>query len=57
MIGIFSKKWKIRRLDAEYKKLMHQAFLLSTKNRRLSDEATAKANDIQKLIIELETKM
>jgi len=55
MIGFFSKKSKIKRLDAEYKKLMHQAFLLSTKNRRLSDEATAKANEIQKLIIELET--
>jgi len=55
MIGFFSKKSKLKRLDAKYKKLMHQAFLLSSKNRRLSDEATAKANDIQKLIIELET--
>ena len=55
MIGFFSKKLKLKRLDAKYKKLMHQAFLLSSKNRRLSDEATAKANDIKKLIIELET--
>ena len=29
---------------------MKQAFVLSTKNRKLSDEATSKANEIQKLI-------
>tara|TARA_B110000196_G_C20664257_1_gene438873 strand:+ start:192 stop:365 length:174 start_codon:yes stop_codon:yes gene_type:complete len=56
MINFFSKKSKIKKLDTEYKKLMNQAFVLSTKNRRLSDEATSKANDIQKLIIELESK-
>ena len=56
MINFFSKKSKIKRLDTEYKKFMNQAFVLSTKNRRLSDEATSKANDIQKLIIELESK-
>ena len=56
MINFFSKKSKIKKLDTEYKKLMNQAFVLSTKNRRLSDEATSKANDIQKLIIELESE-
>ena len=56
MINFFSKKSKIKRLDTEYKKLMNKAFVLSTKNRRLSDEATSKANDIQKLIIELKSK-
>ena len=35
---------------------MKQAFVLSTKNRTLSDQATAKANEIQKLMLSLETK-
>ena len=53
MIRFFRKKSKYEKLDAEYKKLMQQAFLLSTKNRKLSDEAAAKADDIQKLMLEL----
>lgn len=54
MIRFFRKKSKYEKLDSEYKKLMKQAFVLSTKNRKLSDEATSKANDIQKLMSELD---
>lgn len=54
MIRFFRKKSKYDKLNSEYKKLMKQAFELSTKNRKLSDEATSKANEIQKLILELD---
>ncbi|MDE0917947.1 MAG: Lacal_2735 family protein [Flavobacteriales bacterium] len=54
MIRFFRKKSKYDKLNSEYKKLMKQAFVLSTKNRKLSDEATSKANDIQKLMSELD---
>ncbi len=54
MFNLFSKKSKIEKLDSEYKKLMNKAFVLSTKNRRLSDEAISKANDIQKTILKLQ---
>jgi len=54
MIRFFRKKSKYEKLDSEYKKLMKQAFVLSTKNRKLSDEAAAKADDIQKLMLELD---
>ncbi|MDG2312376.1 MAG: Lacal_2735 family protein [Flavobacteriales bacterium] len=54
MIRFFRKKSKYDKLNSEYKKLMKQAFVLSTKNRKLSDEATSKANEIQKLMLELE---
>ena len=53
MIRFFKRKSKYEKLDSEYKKLMKQAFVLSTKNRKLSDEAASKANDIQKLMLEL----
>ena len=53
MIRFFRRKSKYEKLDSEYKKLMQQAFVLSTKNRKLSDEAASKANDIQKLMLEL----
>ena len=54
MIRFFKRKSKYEKLDSEYKKLMKQAFVLSTKNRKLSDEAAAKADDIQKLMLELD---
>mgnify|MGYP001187109343 FL=1 len=54
MFNLFNKKSKIEKLDSEYKKLMNKAFVLSTKNRRLSDEAISKANDIQKTILKLQ---
>jgi len=54
MIRFFKRKSKYEKLDSEYKKLMQQAFVLSTKNRKLSDEAAAKADDIQKLMLELD---
>lgn len=54
MFKLFNKKSKIEKLDSEYKKLMNKAFVLSTKNRRLSDEAISKANDIQKTILKLQ---
>ena len=56
MINFFRRKSKYEKLNAEYKKLMKQAFVLSTTNRTLSDQATAKANEIQKLMLALETK-
>ncbi len=56
MINFFRRKSKYEKLNAEYEKLMKQAFVLSTTNRTLSDQAAAKADDIQKLMLALETK-
>jgi len=46
MFGLFKKKTELEKLETEYKKLLEQAFKLSSTNRTLSDELTAKANSV-----------
>ena len=50
MFGLFKKKSKVEKLQAEYKKLMEEAHRLSTSNRKMSDEKNYEANEILKEI-------
>tara|TARA_B110000444_G_C18555311_1_gene462214 strand:- start:182 stop:358 length:177 start_codon:yes stop_codon:yes gene_type:complete len=52
MFNFFKKKTKIEKLQEEYKCLMNKAFLASKKDRTLSDEYVAKANEVDILILE-----
>ncbi|MCH2223506.1 MAG: Lacal_2735 family protein [Crocinitomicaceae bacterium] len=54
MISIFKKKSPISVLQKEYKKLMKEAYELSTSNRTLSDEKIAEAETILLKMKELE---
>lgn len=51
MFGLFKKKSKEEKLEAEYNKLMNESFELSKTNRKLGDEKYAAA---QKVMEELE---
>jgi hypothetical protein len=53
MFNFFKKKSKIEKLQEEYKYLMNKAFLASKKDRTLSDEYIGKANEVDRLILEL----
>lgn len=53
MFGLFKKKNPIDKLQAEYKKLQEQAFVLSKTDRKASDAKTAEAEEIMKKIMEL----
>ncbi len=46
MFGLFKKKSKIETLRAQYKKLMKEAYDLSTSNRMASDKKHAEASEI-----------
>ena len=47
MFGLFGKKDSpLEKLEKEYKKLMQEAFELSTSNRMKSDETYAKAQEV-----------
>ena len=50
MFNIFKKKTEADKLNAQYKKLLKEAYKLSTTNRRLSDGKTAEAEAILKQI-------
>lgn len=56
MFGLFKKKSKVEKLQAEYKKLMKEAHSLSTSNRKMSDEKTYQANEILKEIDKIKTQ-
>lgn len=47
MFGIFKKKSKIEKLNTQYKKLLKEAYVLSTTNRKQSDLKYAEADAIQ----------
>ncbi len=53
MFGIFKKQTELQKLEAQHKKLLEEAFALSTRNRALSDQKTAEANEMEKRIFEL----
>lgn len=50
MFGLFKKKSEKELLQQQYKKLMAQAFKLSTTNRKLSDDKVYEADQIMKKI-------
>lgn len=53
MFGLFKKKSKAEILNEKYKKLLEEAFKLSTTNRKESDSKYAEADDILKEIEQL----
>jgi hypothetical protein len=48
MFNLFKKKTKLEKLEIQYKKLLEEAYKLSTIDRKLSDQKTAEANAILK---------
>ena len=50
MFGLFKKKSPLEKLEAEYKKVMKEAFELSKVNRSAGDDKYAEAEEIQKKI-------
>lgn len=52
MFGLFKKKSPIETLELKHKKLLEEAYQLSTTNRKLSDQKTAEANAVLKEIEE-----
>ena len=48
MFNIFKKKSQADKLNSQYKKLLAEAYKLSTTNRKLSDRKVAEANEILK---------
>jgi hypothetical protein len=56
MFGIFKRKSKLEKLEEQYRRLLDDAYKLSTINRRQSDQKTAEANEILKQIEALKKK-
>jgi len=56
MFGIFKKKSEKDKLYDQYEKLMKESYILSTSNRRASDEKAAEANSLLEKIDQLEGK-
>lgn len=56
MFGLFKQKSKIEKLNLQYKKLLEEAYKLSTSNRTLSDLKTAEANALLEKIDQLSNK-
>lgn len=50
MFGLFKKKTKLEKLEEKYKKILEEAYKLSSSNRTLSDAKTAEANEVLKEI-------
>ena len=48
MFGLFKKKTETEKLQQQYDKLLREAYLLSTTNRKMSDQKTFEANEIMK---------
>ena len=46
MFNIFKKKSEKEKLQAEYDKLLNEAYVLSSTNRKMSDQKTFQANEI-----------
>ncbi len=56
MFGFFKKKDPVEKLEAQYKKVMKEAFELSKVNRSAGDDKYAEAEEIQKKIEDLKQK-
>ena len=46
MFGLFKSKSEKEQLQEQYEKLLREAYLLSTTNRKVSDQKTFEANKI-----------
>ena len=46
MFGLFKKKSEKEKLQQQYEKLLREAYLLSSTNRKMSDQKTFEANEI-----------
>ncbi|WP_310994169.1 Lacal_2735 family protein [Aequorivita marina] len=46
MFGMFKKKSKKEKLQAQYKKLLQEAHKLATTNRKMSDQKTFEASEV-----------
>ena len=53
MFGLFKKKTKKEKLQEQYEKLLREAYLLSSTNRKMSDQKTFEANQIMEQITKL----
>ena len=51
---MFGTKSKKKKLEAKLAKLLKEAYELSQTNRKKSDEKTAEANEVQKLLDQME---
>lgn len=56
LFGLFKKKTEKEVLEVKYRRLLQQAYKLSTINRKASDEKTAEAEEIMKQIERLSGK-
>jgi len=56
MFGLFKSKSEKDKLYDQYEKLMKESYILSTTNRRASDEKAAEANKLLERIDQLEGK-
>jgi len=48
MFGLFKKKTEKEKLQEQYEKLLREAYLLSSTNRKMSDQKTFEADGIMK---------
>lgn len=53
MFGLFKKKTKKEKLQDQYEKLLKEAYLLSSTNRKMSDQKTFEANEVLEQIDKL----
>ena len=53
MFGLFKKKTEQEKLQDQYEKLMREAYLLSSTNRKMSDQKTFEANQLMDQIARL----
>ncbi|QXP72745.1 Lacal_2735 family protein [Tenacibaculum sp. AHE15PA] len=53
MFGLFKKKSSKEKLQDQYKQLLKEAYILSTVNRKMSDQKTMEAEEIMKQIEKL----
>ena len=53
MFGLFKKKTKKEKLQEQYEKLLREAYLLSSTNRKMSDQKTFEANQLMEQITKL----
>jgi hypothetical protein len=51
------KQDPLKKLQKEYASLMDEAYKMSTVNRKKADELTAKAQEVEQKIIQLQEKM
>ncbi len=53
MFGMFKKKSEKEKLQEEYQKLQSESFMLSTTNRKLSDQKAFEAEEVMKKLEKL----